>query len=479
MQHALLFQTALSFTPLERKHMSQWLDSPFFNRKTGLVTLWQYIQHCIEKKVTPTAETALQQVSATQVLYKRSPQRQQASDREQALRLLMSELLEHLEHFLVYKAYFAEKSGYFVQLASQYRQRKLEKSFQQTLKAGLKSLEKQPFRHAEYLSTKTAFSYEEYQFSSTRTRTEPLNLQTLIDDTDAAYLAQKLRLTCFALSHQAVFKTDYDLGLLEPLLHYVVQKPALLLFPAIGLYYRCYWLLTRPDDDGPFTDFKRDLLDNMTSLPVEEQRNLHLFAINFCVRRINRSETAYYREVLELYQSALQANLLIENGVLSQFAFNNIVAIALKTDELDWAEQVVNQYHPFLEKKYRDQAFHLNMARIAYARRQHNEALMHLQQADYRDLINNLTAKTLQLKIYYETDEWDALEAHLQSMKTYLSRQRAIGYHKTNYQNIIRFTQKLLRCNLHDRQERALLREAIRQEAILTEKTWLLEQLTD
>jgi hypothetical protein len=477
MQQSILYQTAVSLSPLERKHFGLWIGSAFFNKKAGLTALWAYLQACLDKKAIPTADEALQKTGDVQVWYKRAPMRAQVHEREQALRLLMSELLEQMEHFLVHKAFFADESAFFVQLAGQYRQRNLEKTFHQTLKAGRKALEKQPYRHAEYLSAKSALTYEEYQFASTRTRTEPLNLQSLIDDTDAAFLAQKLRLACFALSHQAVFKTDYDLGLLEPLLQYVAQKPALLQLPAVGLYFHCYWLLTRPDDDAPFNEFKRDLLTQMSHLPVEEQRNLHLFAINFCVRRINRSEAAYYPEVLELYQSALRANLLIENGVLSQFAFNNIVAIALKTNELDWAEGFVAEYHPYLEKKYREPVFHLNMARIAYTRRQHSAALLHLQQAEYRDLINNLTAKTLQLKIYYETAEWDALDAHLQSMKTYLTRRRAIGYHKTNYQNIIRYTQRLLRCNLHDRQEKAALEVAIRQEAVLTEKAWLLEQL--
>jgi hypothetical protein len=100
-----------------------------------------------------------------------------------------------------------------------------------------------------------------------------------------------------------------------------------------------------------------------------------------------------------------------------------------------------------------------------------------LQDADYKDLINNLIAKTLLLKIYYETDALDALDAHLQSMQTFIRRQRIIGYHKTNYMNIIRFTKKLVAILPSNRQERALLIQQISEEQHLTEREWLLMQL--
>ena len=50
--------------------------------------------------------------------------------------------------------------------------------------------------------------------------------------------------------------------------------------------------------------------------PADEQRNLHLFALNFCILKINQVQPAYYREALDLYQSALNADLLLENGQL-------------------------------------------------------------------------------------------------------------------------------------------------------------------
>jgi hypothetical protein len=112
---------------------------------------------------------------------------------------------------------------------------------------------------------------------------------------------------------------------------------------------------------------------------------------------------------------------------------------------------------------------------LEYSRRNYEAAMLLLQKAEYRDILLGLAAKTILMKIYYELDEWETLEAHLSSMKAYLIRKRVMGYHKTNYQNIIKYTKKLM---LREGNTAvATLREAIEKEDILTEKEWLLAQL--
>jgi hypothetical protein len=99
-----------------------------------------------------------------------------------------------------------------------------------------------------------------------------------------------------------------------------------------------------------------------------------------------------------------------------------------------------------------------------------------LQKAEYRDILLGLAAKVILLKIYYELDEFEVLEAHLNSMKGYLIRKRVLGYHKKNYQNIISYTKKLMILG-YNALEINTLRNTIEQEPILTEKEWFWEQL--
>ncbi|MCB0560120.1 MAG: hypothetical protein KDD09_14300, partial [Phaeodactylibacter sp.] len=110
-------------------------------------------------------------------------------------------------------------------------------------------------------------------------------------------------------------------------------------------------------------------------------------------------------------------------------------------------------------------------------RRQYGKALEYLQRSEYQDLLLNLAAKTLMIKAFYELEEFDTLESHLEAMKVFLRRKDIIGYHRRNYRNIIRYTQKLLHLNWNDRGEVEGLRKTIEAEEVLTERAWLLEQV--
>lgn len=430
------------------------------------MALFTYFRECLESGSLPVQASALKAVFGAE-----------KSAKMQALRAVMTELMGHIEHFLVYSEKFERKGDYPIRLAEAYRKRGLEKHFRQSLHAARSDWASQPYRHAEYFDAQAAIEYELYQYQSAGQRTEALNWQELSNQTDTAFIARKLRQACFALSHQMVYSTGYNFGLLDMVLAHMRDSEALQAIPSVGLYYFCYLFLTEAEGEPFFREFKPRLLANLGQLPVDEQRNLHLLALNFCIRKINQSTPAYFREALDLYKSALNAELLLENGQLSHFAYSNIAAIAIKVGDTAWVEQFIHQYAPFLEKKHRDAAFHLNLARLEYVRQNMRAALQHLQQADYKDLINNLIAKTLQLKIYYETGEYDALDAHLQSMQTFIRRQRVIGYHKTNYQNIVRFGRRLLQLNPNSRQDRQALRLRIESEPVLTEREWFLEML--
>lgn len=83
------------------------------------------------------------------------------------------------------------------------------------------------------------------------------------------------------------------------------------------------------------------------------------------------------------------------------------------------------------------------------------------KKAEYKDLLNNLIAKTLQLKIYYELAEFDLLESHLQTLKIFISRKKALEPVLKPY----------------DEKARMSLKVSIEKEEILSEKSWLLAQL--
>lgn len=466
MEKTLLYEAFAALTPPELREFGKFVRSPFFNTRPQPVALYDYLSQCRDKGKAPDAE------GAWAAIHPETDGKPPGVD----LRLANSALLTLLERYWMYREKFEDSDRARIRLAAAYRKRGLSKHFQITVREAKASRERLPWRHADYYHDLNLLEWEQYQFVAATQRTVPLNLQAVSDLMDTAFIARKLRLACAILSHQVVFKTEYRVGMLAAILDHVAAEN-LTEIPAIGLYFHCYQFLTDNEPDRHFELFREMLFASADRFPPDELRSFYLLAINFGVKKINESAEGWLRATLDLYKSALERDLLLENGLLSRFAFNNIAAIALRVGELDWTEQFIHQYRSRLERQWREATALLNLARVAYARRDYKTALLSLQRSDYKDLINNLIAKTLQLKIYYETAEYSLLESHLSSMQNFIRRHTAIGYYRTNYSRIVHYTRQLMALNFSNPKAVAALREEIEKEEILTEKEWLLEML--
>ena len=180
---------------------------------------------------------------------------------------------------------------------------------------------------------------------------------------------------------------------------------------------------------------------------------------------------------MDLYQSGLRTGLLLKGEQLSRFTYRNIVAMGILSGELPWVEEFMHQYKKALDPKFRESTFNFNLAKLEYTRQRYDLALTLITKDVHKDPLLNLSAKALAMKIYYEQDRYDTLDSHLQAMNAFLIRKKIIGYHRTNYSNLIRYTRKLSELNPFDRQAKADLRAAIVAEEPLLEKEWLLQQL--
>jgi hypothetical protein len=463
MEKTLLWEAFSSLSPAEIRDFGKFVRSPFFNSRQQAILLFDYLCSCKKSNQIPTES------EAAVVLNKAagSVKARQAN----------SLLLALLEKFLAYQERFADESRDKIKIASAYRKRNLNKHFSITLREARAIRERQPWRNADYYHDLNLLEWEQYQYDSVWKRTESLNLQATSDLMDKAFIARKLRLACLAHSHQTVFKEDYEIGMLDAIVLEAASKRMLDL-PAIGLFYYCYQFQTDATNaEFYFEQFRTLLLSHAEVLPPDDLRTLYLLAINFGIKNINQSAKGWVEYTLDLYKGALSRQLLLENGQISRFAFNNIIALALRVGELDWTENFIITHKKLLERQWREATSSLGLARVAYARRDYKTALLNLQRSDYKDQINNLTAKTLQLKIFYESGDFDLLESHLNGMKNYIRRHTRIGYHRTNYGLVVSFTQQLMFLDFNNKNAVEDLRRRITSVESLMEKEWLLEML--
>ena len=460
MEKSHLVQLVRSFSATERREIRKFLRSPFFNTRSDVVQLFDWLG---ENEVPDKTATKRQ-------LYGDQP----SSD--ETIRLTMTYLMRLLERYLALREFETDQARRDLLIAAALRKRGLEAFFERQKKRLEKALDIQPLRDEAYYENQFHLHWETHQLASMTDPAATTSLRAAMHSADIAYFARKLRLICLSAVQQSVYRTDQQPEHDRTLIDYAEQHLAAQA-PVIAIYLHCYRMIQMPDEETHFHQFKKMLLDNLTLFPPAETRNLFIWAINYCVRQLNQGQPRYFQEVADLYKPGIESGTLLENGVISQYTYYNIVAVMLQTGDLDWIDYFIHAYKNSLEKTHRESAFSFTLGRLRYAQRQYDSVLELLQKANYRDPLLNLAAKTLLLKTWYELGEFEILQSHLNAMRNYIRRKRVLGYHRANYLNIIRFTDKLLNINRLDKSEKEKLRTQITTEENLTERSWLLEKV--
>ncbi len=457
MEKSLLWELLSTFSVTEKRRAVKFLASPYCNPKQEAADLFNQLIIHQRTGDLPNIE---------QLFAKVFPKR---TFDPQAFRLLQSHLYKCLERFLTWEYCKSQPNISEPLLLQIFRERNLQRHLGKRLKTAPVA----NYEQAENYFLTYQRERERHVFLAKESRNLELNLQQTEDALDDAFVAFKLRQACITRSHESVFRTKYELRFLEPVLAYAAASDK----PVLQIYRNCYLALFQDPTDENFRQFRKSLFTIGSNFPPAEIRSLYISALNYCIRRINENKQLYLREAFDLYQNGLNNGALFEKKELSRFSYNNLIGIAIKLEEWDFVDHFIENYTTFLPDAWRPATVALNRARLAYARKSYDDALVHLRDADHRDLITNMTGKILQAKIYYDTQQRDVLAHHLHSLQRFLERNKKAAYHHENWTNVIRYFKKLSEMNRHDLEEVEALRSAIFNEEILTEKKWLLENI--
>ena len=467
MKKSRLINIFKTLTKKEIRDLRKWLHSPAHNQREDTVLLFEYL----------VAEDNLYEenlLDKSTVFQHLMPDEKKFDDAK--IRQVMYFLLKSTEEFLTYQEFLKDKTGQEILLARVFSEKKLEKYFQKNIQDSLQRQRSGNLRDKEFYKSSYELLYENYQYLSKISRTVDFNLQEISDSLDTYFLSLKLRQCCIMASHRRVYKKEYEIGLLDEILQYV-EKNDLISTPTIGIYYYGYKLIAEGDDEY-FPAFKRILFENESLFPKDELGEIYLIAINYRIQKINTGDYSGLVEAFELYKRGFETGVLIVENQITDYTFNNVTLLALRIEEYAWAENFIENHHKYLKAKNRESTVSYCKARLEYARGNYDTAMDWFIKVEHTDILLTLNAKTFLLKMYYGQNEIKVLDSLLDSMRTYLSRKKVVGYHKENYQNIIKYTKKLVRINPFSKKDKEKLKTDIEKVSPLTERTWLLEQLT-
>jgi len=467
MKGSTLFQLFTSLNKRDVRELDKILRSPYFNQRADVLRLFNYL--CSTEKHSKNKwerENLFSKVYAREEMNLKK------------LRHLCSFLTNLIRRYFILEEQKDQELEEQMQLCQALRSRNLLQEYEIQWKKLEKRQATAAFQNIESHYHKFRFYFEREDFNNNhrQSRKGYSFLEKTAFELSAHYMAGILRQACMALSQQRFQAKDLALPLLPEVLK-EIEKGTYDQSPAVCIYYHAFEALKDLANYDAFLALQKLIQSHWEKFPPAEMRDVYLIAINYCIKRLNQGERQFIQVALDLYKQGLDNEVLLEDGYLSGFDYKNTLRLGLALKEYDWVEKFMEKYTNYLPPKERENIYQYNLAFFYFNKPDYNKAMELLRQVEFNDVFNNLDARRMLLRMYYELGENDALESLLDSFKVYIHRQKNIGYHRTNYLNLIRFVQQMLKRNLNQAEVRKQLRQRIEETAAVAEKEWLLKQL--
>ena len=391
--------------------------------------------------------------------------------------LMLSRFSQLVEKFLIWQEVQQDKLEQYPMLLRNLRRRKKAHLYQRSMKQARALFEKREQHTAQQLYYAYDLEQEYYDYIASHNRQSATNLQEMCDRLDEFFIAEKYKQACLAHSRGIANQETYDIHFLEAIEQQIETQLKLLDVPAICVYHACYHAVVLGGKTSDFRNLRNAIEAHRQGFPNKEIRDLYLLAINYCIRALNRGAEEFALEALTLYEQSLNQGYLLEDGHIPESTFGNIVSLGLKLHRFDWVEQFINQKAQFLRAPFQAPLSAYSAAKLAYEKGQLERALQLLATVEAKLPFLYLGTRTLQLKVFYELQEWNTLDSLLESLRVYLNRHSDLGYHRAHYLMILQYMRQLLQLSPVDKNARAELANEIRSAQAFREKTWFLKQL--
>lgn len=470
MRNTKLYSILEHFSRKEQSSFRKYLSSPYFNSNQDMIDLFEDVIKFINRG----SDKNLEKEKLWHKLQPKSPYD------DIRFRKYISDLLKLVEGFLAQQVYEKNSLLQAAGLVEAVGHKNMEKLYASTMRTARRLSDKHPYRTAMYYYHQ--YEIERNFYTLTRLdikRSEVTNEDKIIQNLDYFYLGEKLRLFCSILSRSSMVKSKESDLFFDEVIKYV-KKLQVDDIPAVSIYYQVYLTQTDAENTSHYNKLKLLLRENYHLFPNNQAYEMYTFAMNYCIRRLNKTgKKLYVEELFYFYKELLSNKLIFKDEELSPWDFKNIVTTALRLREYTWTQSFIKTYQEFLPKRQRDNAVSYNLAQLYFYQKKYDDVIQELRNVEFEDFTYNLNSKAMLIATYYETDEIEPLYSMFSSFTAFLRRNTKFSQgKKQNYLNLIKYTKKLDKLRFREKEALVKLKKEV-EEARVSSKKWLLEKIDE
>jgi len=455
----------------DRLAAKKFLASPYFNTNEDLGVLFIEINKLIDKNKS----------LSKLILWKKLIKNKAYSDVR--FRKFCSDLSKLMEQFLSQKAFDKHPIQHkiFSLKSLNENKQKATKLATSTIKEANDMMKNYPYRDTSYYLNQYQLQKQFYDFYDYDTnRDEKSNLEEISKNLDYFYFGEKLKLIVNVMTRRKHKAYVYNLNLKDEILSLTENNSSSLSnSPQVKVYFQIQKIFSEPENEEHYFKFKKIIEENAFFFPREVAiEELYGAAQNYCVRKINAGNQKFLNELFDLFKMLIDQGLIISEDKISPWYFRNIVFTGLRLGKYKWVESFIHQHKNYLPKDLKENAVTYNLAQLYFYQKKYREVIGQLQFVEYDDLSYNLNSKAMLLATYYELDEIDLLDSHLDTFNSFLKRRKDFPPERSlPYRNLIKFTKKLSRLLPNDTKALEKMKEEIAEIGNVANANWLLEKI--
>lgn len=464
MKNSFIVQLLRTLTPEEQPNLRKFLHSPYFNHRQELCRLYDILLNYRKNDYnTLEKEAVFNQLFPDETFNNRR------------MNHLLSDLTALMERFFAQEE--IRQDDFLLRLRScrALRKRGITQLFERDMDLLEKDCQAAPYRNAAHYLLEYNLLTERYSAEALRSRHAQSRAPQAAEALANFFMLENLRWACTVQAAKAT--TAPGESYLVPLNEAVLTESLHTGNPALTLLRQSLLTLRDMNDEVTFEQLRVAIDRHIHLLPPAEARDVYMSAINFAIRRHNLGEASYTRAAFDLYNQALEQEVLAENGALAKYTYINIFNLAQLAGNSAWARQFIDEYRDMLPGADRNNIHRYCLAGYYFRQKNYSHVLELLHEVEFTEVFISLDVRKMLIRSYFALEEWLVLASLLDSFRAYLLRHRDLGYHREGYLNLVKYVKKLSRRDhLSPARKRALSKQ-IRAEKWLTEREWVLEQV--
>ncbi|MBK9461320.1 MAG: hypothetical protein IPN94_18285 [Sphingobacteriales bacterium] len=479
----------------QQNRLRRFIASPYFvyDKDKNVLPLFDYLVQYLPKFSHPN----LARQKVAQHLF---PERAFDDKVYQDLRRTMADLNYLLDKYIVSTSIEQDKQESILPLLDFYTRHDVDSqtTHAQLIQMARHANEQSP-QNANFYYNAFKLSSQEGAFMSLQPANEEQNLPQIQKTTynlDIFFILSKLDQYCHYLTFQKIRSVDNSLPI-DPNILQFIRESKYMELPIVKIYYNAFMLLYDPNEANYFMELKQLLQKESHLLDKMDLHNLHTRCENYCTLNILSGNNNYRRQLFELYQEQLESGIIYIDGCLDIRKFKNIVTLGVWLRDFDFTATFIEQNKDRILSQYQQEVYHYCLAYLYFGTQDYDRVNEHLNLAQQQKRYYNITYRTdshkLQIKMYYECNEQNLLNAKLNTFTAFVRNNLGTtGNSQLANQNFVKIVRKLLNIielpklygtkNTNQQKTEQLITEIqqlLQHEAYIAERPWIVDKLNE